>query len=194
MAVGQNLRWLAGAIVVVGAGAVAYTALAPNDAARGPAPGSAQRHLLPMPLAEISAMEIVIEGQLHRFDRDADRAWYYHRHQRRDTDGSPDRHVADPDMAETIAEALSRFSRATIERTVAVGAPGEAYGVTRPQVIATLYAAGEARPAIRLMIGDPVPDEPNRYLLIQDYATIVTIPERHVTELIDLVVAVTQGG
>lgn len=186
MAVGQNLRWLAGAIVVVGAAALAYAALAPDE--------DPKRRLLPMPLAEISALEIVIDGQLHRFDRDADRAWYYHRHRKPNTDGSPDRHVADPDMAATIAAALDSFSRATIERTVAVGAPGEAYGVTRPQVIATLYAAGEARPAINLMIGDPVPGEPNRYLLIQDYATIVTIPERYVTDLTDLVGAVTPDG
>ncbi len=186
MAVGPNLRWLAGAIVVVGAGALAYAALAPDEAPK--------RRLLPMPLAELSALEIVIDGRLHRFDRDADRAWYYHRHQERDANGSPDQHVADPDMAAAIAAALERFSRATIERTVAVGAPGEAYGVTRPQVIATLYVAGEARPAIHLMIGDPVPGEPNRYLLIQDYATIVTIPERHVTDLTELVAAVTPDG
>ncbi len=186
MAVGRNLRWLAGAIAVVGAGALAYTALAPNDAA--------QRRLLPMAPAEISALEIVIDGQLHRFDRDADRAWYYHRHRQPNTDGSPERHVADPDVAATITAALDRFSRATIESTVAVGAPGEAYGVTRPQVIVALYAADEARPAIRLMIGDPVPNKPNRYLLIQDYATIVTIPERHVTDLTDLVAAVAPDG
>ena len=66
--------------------------------------------------------------------------------------------------------------------------------MTRPQVIVALYAAGEARPAIRLMIGDPVPNKPNRYLLIQDYATIVTIPERHVTDLTDLVAAVAPDG
>ena len=186
MAIGQNLRWLAGAIAVVGAAALAYTALAPGEAPK--------RRLLPMPLAEVSALEIVIDGQLHRFDRDADRAWYYHQHRKRDTDGPSEQHVADPDMAAAIAAALERFSRATIERTVAVGAPGEAYGVTRPQVIATLYVAGEARPAIHFMIGDPVPGEPNRYLLIQDYATIVTIPERHVTDLTELVAAVTRGG
>ena len=186
MAVGQNLRWLAGAIVVVGAGALAYVALAPDEAPK--------RRLLPMPLAEVSALEIVVDGQLHRFDRDADRAWYYHRHKNPNAEESPDQHVADPDMAATIAEGLERFSRATIERTVAVGAPGEAYGVTRPPVIATLYAAGEARPAIHLMIGDRVPGEANRYLLIQDYATIVTIPERHVIDLTDLVAAVAPDG
>jgi hypothetical protein len=186
MAAGQNLRWLAGAIAVVGAAALAYTALVPNEAAK--------RRLLPMPLAEVSALEIVIEGQLHRFDRDAGRAWYYHRHKNPNAEESPEQHVADPDMAATIAAALDSFSRATIERTVAVGAPGEAYGVTRPQVIVTLYVAGEARPAIQLMIGDPVPGEANRYLLIQDYATIVTIPERYVTDLTELVAAVTPDG
>lgn len=186
MAAGQNLRWLAGAIAVVGAGALAYAALAPDEAPK--------RRLLPMPLAEVSALEIVIGGQLHRFDRDADRAWYYHQHRQPNADGPPDQHVADPDMAATIAAALDHFSGATIERTVAVGAPGDAYGVTRPQVIATLYAAGEARPAIQLMIGDPVPGEANRYLLIQDYATIVTIPERYVTDLTELVAAVTPDG
>ncbi len=187
----RNLLWLAA--LVLGIGAAAYFSAEPKHQV-GDQDDVGRQLLLPMPFDEVTAVEIVVRGQLYRFDRDAERVWYYHRHRQQSDEAAAHQHVIDAEAAGQIEQALSLFGRTRIESTVAVGESGAKYGLSNPEVMVMLYEGGAPLPTIRFLIGDLAPDELSRYLMIPDYATIVTIPDKQLTSLTDLVAAMTAGG
>ena len=57
-------------------------------------------------------------------------------------------HRADPAQSERIAPALAAFGRTPIERSVARGERGDAYGLVNPETIIVLFTKDAARPSL----------------------------------------------
>ena len=81
----------------------------------------------------------------YRFERDATGAWLY-RHAPGDDPSML--HRADPAQSERIAQALAAFGRTPIERSVARGERGDAYGLVNPETIIVLFTKDAARPSL----------------------------------------------
>jgi hypothetical protein len=144
----------------------------------------AKRSLVPLPIEEVAAVEIFARGRSYRFERDSDGAWLLHQHAPGDDPNAL--HRADPAQSERIARVLSAFSRTPIERSVAEGAPSDAYGLVDPEAIILLFTDDQARPPLDFAIGDPA-GGPDRYVLMPDHTEVVTIPEVQITGLMDFV-------
>ena len=142
--------------------------------------------LLPAPLADFVAIEIAYQGALHRFERDAARAWFYHQPHAA-TDAQAAQHAADPALAKKIEEALTVFERTRIERHFPLEGRSAEYGVALPQMVVLLYRQGESTPAAQFAIGDPAPDTVSQYLLLVGADTVITLPMYQVDNLRKLV-------
>ena len=157
--------------------------------------------LLPAPIEQLGAIEIAHAGALHRFERDASGAWFYHgAHTGQE---GAHAHRADPAVSQKIDHALAGFGRARIERTFALdfGAVGvdpvqrellpdpevRDYGVTVPSIIVLVYAPGGAQPLVQYAVGDVAPDGLSRYVLPVGSPTVVTIANYQITNLLNLV-------
>ena len=140
--------------------------------------------LLPVPAAEIRAVEIVVRGELRRIERDPTGVWLHHRH--KDGEVGPHAHVAEAGAAESIRQRVEMLSRMRIERTIGTAdAASGRYGVALPPVIVLVYAAPSA-PVLRLQVGDATPDGHSRYVLVPERGTIITVPDYHVQNLLRL--------
>ena len=67
-----------------------------------------------------------------------------------------------------------------------------AYGVTSPQMVILVYGKGNSQPLAQFAVGDIAPDGLSRYVLRVGSASVVTIPDYQITNLLDLIQAV--GG
>lgn len=159
------------------------------------------RWLLPAPIDQIGAIEIVHQGVLHRFERDSAGAWIYHRPH--GVEGVH-HHRADPTTAQTIEKALAGFGRARIERTFPIEAAigviplqntqVRDYGVTVPSILVLVYASGGLQPWVQYAIGDVAPDGYSRYVLPVGSRMVATIANYQVSNLLDLIAAVASAG
>jgi hypothetical protein len=147
------------------------------------ADAEAPRALVPLPIGALAAAEIYAGGKSYRFERDATGAWLLHRH----VSGEPPNavHRAHPAQSERIAEALAAFGRTRIERSIARGPAGDAYGLHDPAAIIILFADDQVRPPLEFAVGD-VADGRGRYLQMPDHVEIVAVPDDQITGLIDL--------
>jgi hypothetical protein len=147
--------------------------------------------LLPASIDRIWAIEIVIQGKLHRLERDGAGNWLLHTGQHAHA-GNSDAHIADPDKARIIATALAALDQTQIEAVVAKH-PSEAelerYGLSRPEVIALMYARDSSSPLVRLAIGNVSGDGFSRYARLSG-GNIVTIAADTATNLVQLFNAV----
>ena len=91
-------------------------------------PTRAQRPSLSLPLDDLAAVEILARSKSYRFERDATGAWLLHRHARGDDPNTL--HQADPAQSERISQALARFGRSPIARSIARGELGDSYGLS----------------------------------------------------------------
>lgn len=67
--------------------------------------GFANRMLLPAPIEQLGALEIAVNAALHRFERDASGAWFYHgTHTGAE---ATHEHQLDPSASTRIAQALA---------------------------------------------------------------------------------------
>jgi hypothetical protein len=148
------------------------------------AEAQAKRSLMPLPIDEVAAVEIYARGASFRFERDSSGAWLLHRHAPGDDPNVL--HRADPAQSARIARALSAFSRTRIERSVADGGQGDAYGLLDPEAIILLFTDDQTRPPLDFAIGDPAGGL-DRYVLMPDHTEIVTIPEVQIASLMDFV-------
>ncbi|MDP6515891.1 MAG: hypothetical protein QF926_04600 [Alphaproteobacteria bacterium] len=179
--ISRKQRLALGTALLVGAVAVAGIVAMPPLTGTDDDPNSAGAEpLLPFASDRLSAVEIVIRGNIFRLDRDAQGGWYLHRHGT--TDDPAHEHRADKAEAERIAAALDRFARAPIATTLPFGADPGDLGLQTPKLVVMLYTDGP-RPALRLLAGAPTPDRRNRYLMIMETASVVTIPEASITGL-----------
>ncbi len=164
----------------------------PSDAGSGDAAKRLAGLLLPASIDHVWAIEIVFEGKLRRFERDGAGNWFLHTGQHSHT-GNSNAHVADPAQARVIAAAFSGLDQTQVE-TVAARHPGNAdldrYGLSRPALIALLYARDNYTPVARLAIGNPSGDGFGRYARLAPDGDVVTIAAYKAAALTDLLKAV----
>jgi hypothetical protein len=150
--------------------------------------GDRSRMLVPVPLAQIGALEIARAGALNRFERDSAGTWFFHgaHAPASGTHG----HQADPAAAERIAKAVGGMARAKFERDFPFDPKVQDFGVLNPQTLVLLYRTGEVQPLVQYAVGDMAPDGVSRYVLKIGATRVDTLPEYHVQNLIGLVDAV----
>lgn len=150
--------------------------------------GFANRMLLPAPIEQLGALEIAVNAALHRFERDASGAWFYHGIHT-GAEGTHE-HQVDPSASTRIAQALAALGRAKIEREFALTAKGAEFGVTTPAMILLVYRPADPKPLMQYAVGDIAPDTVSRYVLPVGAEAVVTIPNYQVDNLLQLVEAV----
>ena len=148
--------------------------------------------LVPVPAEELGAIEIVHEGSLHRFERDAAGLWYYHGvHAEADPHHG---HTTDPVLAEKFDMAILGFTRARKERRIPLSEGPEDFGVKSPQLIVLAYAKGRTDPLAQFAFGDRAPDTVSRYVLQVGATEVVTIANFHVDNLLNLIQTAVAGS
>jgi hypothetical protein len=150
---------------------------------------AAARLLLPVPVEQLGAVEIIQGRALHRFERAAAGAWFYHAH---DADAGPEknhRHNADAALAERIAEAFAVFGRTRLERQFTMQTPQD-YGLAAPELLILVYRPDDLQPLAQYAIGDIAPDTLSRYVLIVGSPAVATIPNYQVDNILALIAAV----
>ncbi len=148
-----------------------------------------ERWLVPAEAAELGAVEVVHEGNLHRFERDPAGVWFYHGvHAEADPQHG---HTPDPVLAEKIDKALIGFTRARKERRIPVSEGPAKFGVATPQMIVLVFArgAGQVQLLAQYAVGDQAPDHVSRYVMRLGDKEIVTIPNYHIDNLVGLIQA-----
>lgn len=148
-----------------------------------------ERMLLPISIDELGALEIFYAGTLHRFERDAAGAWFYHAHGVAKSDDAAHAHQTDPRQAEVIYKALRGLSRTHMEREFARGNDAE-YGLTAPEMFVLLYGKNTAQLLDKFTIGSLAPDGLSRYVLSNNYPKVVTIANYQIDNLLNLLKAV----
>ncbi|MGH7278236.1 MAG: hypothetical protein ACREJG_06060 [Candidatus Rokuibacteriota bacterium] len=152
--------------------------------------GHDPRLLLPVPVEQLGAIEVVRAGASHRFERDATGAWFYHGVHT----GSEGRHShgSSPALAERIEAALATFGRTRIERQFALVTQEERYGLTTPEMLVLVYPSKDhdGPPLAQYAVGEIAPDGLSRYVLVVGGATVSTIPNYQIENLLALTTAV----
>jgi hypothetical protein len=152
--------------------------------------GSAARLLLPVPVQQLGAIEVVHGRTPHRFERDAAGLWFYHAH-RHDTGAAEGhRHDTDPAMAQRLEDTFAAFGRTRLERQFALKTDARDYGVTKPEMLILLYRPDDLQPLAQYAIGDIAPDTLSRYVLVVGSATVATIPNYQIDNLLAAIEAV----
>jgi hypothetical protein len=152
----------------------------------------ASRALLVEPVERLGAIEVLVAGRLHRFERGAGGLWLYHGSHSGAESGSH-QHAADPAQAQRIGAAFDALGRARIEREFSRAAGGPDYGVTSPQVVILLYRPREPQPLAQYAVGDVAPDTASRYVERVGSGRVVTIPTYQIDNLLQMV-ASTEGA
>ena len=174
----------------------AIVAVELQDRAAAPSAGSVPvrdpRLLLPVPIEQVGSIEIAYGGAVHRFERDANGAWFYHGAHAQAQAGHA--HQVDPAAAERIAKAFAGFDRARIERELPLQDGGKELGVTTPKMVILVYRPSELQPLAQYAVGDVAPDKFSRYVLPVGKPQVVTIANYQIENLTGLIEAVTGPG
>jgi hypothetical protein len=153
--------------------------------------GPADPHLLlPVPVDRLGAIEVAHAGRLHRFERDAAGAWFYHG-VHTGTEGVH-AHTADPALAARIERAVAAFGRTRIERQLALGTSTGDYGVAVPETLILVYRPHDPQPLVQYAVGDVAPDTFSRYVQVVGSPAVVTIANYQIDNLLALIQSV--GG
>jgi hypothetical protein len=180
---------LVGAIVVI-----EHTDLVQPKTRHNSHGGSEARMLLPVPVDQLGAIEVVHGRTLHRFERDAAGAWFYHIHGEDTGAEEGHRHDADPAVAERIAYAFAAFGRTRLERQFALTTHAQDYGVMRPDILILVYRLHDIQPLTQYAVGDVAPDTFSRYILVVGSSVVATIPNYQIDNLLALIEAVAGSG
>ncbi|HVY06127.1 MAG TPA: hypothetical protein VHB46_09145 [Burkholderiales bacterium] len=151
-----------------------------------------ERLLVPIEIRDVGAIEVASNGALHRFERDANGAWFYHGVHT----GNEQQHAhgADPATAAVIENALAGFGRARMEREFPLNMQNDEFGVTRPDIFIMVYRPGQTQPLARYAVGSIAPDKVSRYVLPVGSPKVVTIPQFHIDNLLSLIKTVGNNG
>lgn len=179
---------LAGLAVVIGF--LKYSDWKASQSDSGIQTEAERRSLLPVPIEQLKVIEIAHLGALHRFERDAAGAWFYHAHGVNTGVQAPHDHVANTASAEQIAHAFGALGRARIERWLG-DEDQQQYGVTRPETLLLVYGEFSSEPLAQYAIGDVAPDTFSRYFLIVDTSQVVTVANYQVENLMNLIQTVS---
>jgi hypothetical protein len=151
--------------------------------------GRDPRALVPVPLEEFGAVEIAHGGAVHRFERDASGAWFYHgAHAPADASHTHQTHI---EQANRIDKALGVFSRIRTERQFAPEKGLQEYGLATPQMVVLVYAPKQLQPLAQFAVGDKAPDGVSQYIMPVGGKSIVTIPTYQIDNLLGLLQAVS---
>ena len=151
---------------------------------------SAARQLLPVPVQQLGAIEVVHGRTLHRFERDAAGLWFYHVHGSDTGAAEGHSHIADPAMAQRLGDAFAAFGRTRLERQFALKTDARDYGVSTPEMLILVYRPDDLQPLAQYAIGDLAPDMLSRYVLIVGSAAVATIPNYQIDNLLAVIEAV----
>jgi hypothetical protein len=176
---------LVGAIVVI-----ERTDLVGPRSRRGGHVSSKAHMLLPVPVDQLGAIEVFYAGTLHRFERDAAGAWFYHVHGVDMGSEEDHSHDADRSLAERIEYAFAAFGRTRMERRFALKTQAQDYGVTPPKMLILVYWPHDMQPLAQYAVGDIAPDTLSRYVLVVGSSAVATIPNYQIDNLLALIEAV----
>jgi hypothetical protein len=152
---------------------------------------SRDRMLLPLPVEQLGAIELAHAGTLHRFERDAAGAWFYHgTHTGSET---AHEHQTDPAAAARIAQALAALGRARVERQFQADPRVSDYGMASPELLILAYRPKEPLPLVQYAVGDLAPDQFSRYVQPVGSASVITIANYQIENLLGLIQAVSGG-
>lgn len=174
--------WATLAALLLAIGAAEYLDRRPRAVTEADA-----RALLSVAVAELGAVEIANRGRLHRFERAADGAWFYHGVHA--TAAADHTHAPDPVLSERIEQAFAAFGRARTEREFDLHGDAAAYGLTAPEVVILVYRRNESQPLTQYAVGGIAPDTASRYLTVVGRRRVVTIPGYQIENLLSLVQA-----
>jgi hypothetical protein len=181
--------WLAFAVLSAIVVAVAYRDVMASRAQRGARADAGM--LVPVPVEQLGAVEIADAGTLHRFERDAAAAWFYHgAHSGADAGHT---HATDAASAGRIDQAFQAFGRARVERRLPAGSDPRTYGVAAPRILILLYRGHDRQPLAQYAVGDVAADTVSRYVDMVGGGGIVTIPTYQIDNLLALVAAVKEA-
>lgn len=157
-------------------------------ASKTPDTGRDERLLLPVAIEELGAIEVAHNGTLHRFERDANGAWFYHGiHTGTEQQHG---HNTDPATAAHIEKALAGLGRARMERQFPLNIQADEFGVTRPEMFIMIYRPKELQPLARYSVGTVAPDKVSRYILPAGSTWVVTIADFQIDNLLSLIQSV----
>ena len=148
--------WLVLASLVSGIALLEYRnrARMPGDVAEKVHGAEGSRMLMPLPIEEIAAVELGHAGTMHRFERDATGAWFYHGvHAGAQSSHA---HQTDPLQAQKIEKGFAALGRTRMERFLKLDVQN-AYGVTSPEMVILVYRKGDAQPLAQYAVGDALP-------------------------------------
>ena len=148
------------------------------------------RMLLPVPVAQLAVVEIAYAGAVHRFERDATDAWFYHGVHT--PAQAAHTHQTNPEMAKRIDAALTAFGRAHIERDMSLEKGPQEYGLSNPQMVILAYRSKESQPLVQYAVGDVAPDTYSRYILVVGRSAVSTIPNYQIENLLGLIKAASE--
>lgn len=154
--------------------------------------GLKQGMLVPLPVDELGAVEIVHGGALHRFERDGTGQWYYHGVHQAVNDPAHG-HVTDPEGAKRIDAAFMALGRAKLEREFPVADGGGQYGLASPQMVLLFVRKGESQPVAQYAVGDVAADTVSRYVMLVGGGQGGTIPDYQIANLLKLIDSFAQA-
>ncbi|MBV9251290.1 MAG: DUF4340 domain-containing protein [Acetobacteraceae bacterium] len=164
---------------------------ASKQAASEGATAGPQSPLLPVSIAAVSAVEIVENGVLTRFERDPAGDWFHHFGQHLHGPGGIV-HKADPRLAPLIASELTALERVPVEGEIA-RQPNEdvlaQFGLEHPSSILLLYTRDSSDPVARISFGKMAEGDLDRYAQVQETEELVVVPGHatdHITKLLQL--------
>ena len=185
--------WSVLAVLVAGIVAIGLSdraAMQVEDAAAGSKRDP--RLLVPVALGEVGAIEVAHAGAIHRFERDAAGAWFYHGVHV--SANAAHVHRADPVMAQRIETAFQGFERTRMERKLEGGQAIQQYGLATPQMVILVYRPNELQPLLQVAVGDVAPDTYSRYVMVVGTASVVTIANYQIDNLLNLIKAAAESG
>lgn len=179
--------WLVLALLVAGIALIEYRnrSRLPEDVAERVHGAEGSRMLLPLPITEIAEIELGHAGTMHRFERDASGAWFYHG--AHVSAQAAHEHQTDPVQAGIIDKAFAALGRTRMERQLKLDVQGGAYGLMAPQMIIIVYARGNPLPLAQFAVGDVAPDGLSRYVLPVGGNYVVTIANYQIENLLGLI-------
>ena len=138
--------------------------------------------LIPGNVESIGALEIILSGETHRFERTNTDEWIYHN----DHQGHHNtHHHKKTENSEKIAYALTGFGRIRKERNFDFSFSDE-YGVINPNIYLIIYAKpSDSEPSMRISVGDLAPDTVSRYISVN--SRIFTIADFHIENITNLI-------
>ena len=174
--------WLA--VLVLAGAAIVWQAVRPTAPAVRDDEDMPGAPLVAVPEASWSAVELLGGDVLQRFERDAAGRWL--RHAEVAGELAAHQHRAEPASAERIAGAFGTFSRAAVERTLAIDSAQLAlYGLDRPVLIVMVRGA-EGKPVLTMEVGQIAPDGLSRYVRLPRDGRVLTIANYQIDGLLAL--------